>query len=128
MLRALIFFLSFFLSFCSSLVVCLLACLRIHLAFPLLDLSQARVVLSFMEAAHGATRALHIVTEVVCDTCAGSGCKPGTGPTVCKTCKGTGQVDRKYMVSSSCRVGSLSLARSVFLVCACVCVRVCVCV
>src|SRR5512139_3051074 len=44
------------------------------------------------EAARGATKQIRIPTMVECDTCHGSGAKPGTSPTTCQTCGGHGQV------------------------------------
>jgi molecular chaperone DnaJ len=44
------------------------------------------------EAARGATKQVRIPTMVECDTCHGSGAKPGTSPTTCQTCAGHGQV------------------------------------
>ncbi len=44
------------------------------------------------EAARGATKQVRIPTMVECDTCHGSGAKPGTAPTTCQTCAGHGQV------------------------------------
>lgn len=44
------------------------------------------------EAARGATKQVRIPTLDECDTCHGSGAKPGTTPTTCQTCGGHGQV------------------------------------
>jgi molecular chaperone DnaJ len=44
------------------------------------------------EAFHGKTAMLDIPVLVNCNTCNGSGAKPGTKPVVCKTCGGHGQV------------------------------------
>ncbi len=40
------------------------------------------------------TREIQLDTAVVCPTCSGSCCRPGTSPTVCEQCKGRGQVQR----------------------------------
>ena len=44
------------------------------------------------EAALGVERELNILHFVSCPNCKGSGAKPGTKPTKCSTCKGTGQL------------------------------------
>lgn len=41
---------------------------------------------------HGATERIRIPTIVRCDTCRGSGSKPGSGPETCSACGGAGQV------------------------------------
>lgn len=48
--------------------------------------------LSLEEAVHGKTVEIKVPTWVGCETCNGSGAKPGTGPTSCKSCEGIGQV------------------------------------
>jgi len=47
--------------------------------------------LAFEEAAKGGERIIHITRSEKCDTCRGSGAKPGTTPTKCSECNGTGQ-------------------------------------
>jgi molecular chaperone DnaJ len=44
------------------------------------------------QAAHGTETRIRIPTHEACDTCAGSGAKPGTKPRTCSTCNGHGQV------------------------------------
>ena len=44
------------------------------------------------EAAKGSQTRIRIPTEINCDTCKGSGAKPGTSSKTCGTCKGSGQV------------------------------------
>ncbi len=44
------------------------------------------------EAARGTETQIRIPTMAECDTCHGSGAKPGTSPTTCSTCGGHGQV------------------------------------
>jgi molecular chaperone DnaJ len=44
------------------------------------------------QAARGAEMQIRIPTMAECDTCHGSGAKPGTSPTTCSTCGGHGQV------------------------------------
>jgi len=53
---------------------------------------QAGVLLSFQEAAFGVRRDVVVDALQTCDRCAGSGAEPGTSPTRCRTCGGTGQV------------------------------------
>lgn len=51
-----------------------------------------RVELSFEEAIFGTEKSIPVDTAVLCDTCNGSCAKPGTSPTVCDICRGSGQV------------------------------------
>ncbi|MDR3351672.1 MAG: molecular chaperone DnaJ [Zoogloeaceae bacterium] len=44
------------------------------------------------QAAQGAETKIRIPTMEACETCHGSGAKPGTQPTVCPVCKGSGQI------------------------------------
>jgi molecular chaperone DnaJ len=44
------------------------------------------------QAAHGTETRIRIPTMEECDTCKGSGAKPGTQPQTCPTCNGHGQV------------------------------------
>ncbi len=48
--------------------------------------------ISLEEAARGTETKIRIPAMVACDTCHGSGAKPGTQPTTCPTCAGHGQV------------------------------------
>src|SRR3990167_2557414 len=43
-------------------------------------------------AVHGKTISIEVPTWVSCDTCHGSGARPGTSPVNCQTCGGVGQV------------------------------------
>ncbi len=47
---------------------------------------------SLEEAAHGTETRIRIPTMEECETCHGSGAKPGTQPKTCQTCNGHGQV------------------------------------
>lgn len=61
--------------------------------------------LTFSEAAFGTTKKLEIPRHVDCETCGGSGAKPGTSATTCKTCQGRGQVHHRqgfFTLSSTC--------------------------
>jgi DnaJ-class molecular chaperone with C-terminal Zn finger domain len=53
---------------------------------------RLRMELKFEEAAFGIEREISIQREEECDTCHGSGAKPGTSTTTCPTCNGTGEV------------------------------------
>ena len=44
------------------------------------------------EAARGTETRIRVPTTETCETCSGSGAKPGTSPTTCTTCDGRGQV------------------------------------
>ena len=50
------------------------------------------LTITFEEAAFGVEKEITIPREEACETCHGSGAKPGTEPVTCKTCNGTGQV------------------------------------
>jgi molecular chaperone DnaJ len=47
--------------------------------------------LTLEEAAKGGERIIDVTRSEKCDTCGGSGAKPGTTPTACGECKGSGQ-------------------------------------
>ncbi|CAA3010270.1 chaperone dnaJ GFA2, mitochondrial [Olea europaea subsp. europaea] len=53
---------------------------------------KVSVELSLMEAIQGCTRTLTIQTDLVCDTCGGTGVPPGTRPETCKRCRGSGMI------------------------------------
>jgi molecular chaperone DnaJ len=59
------------------------------------DLS-AHLTLTFAEAVFGAQKEVTVSRLEVCPTCQGSRCAPGTQPTRCANCRGTGQVRRSY--------------------------------
>ncbi|GJN13336.1 hypothetical protein PR202_gb00029 [Eleusine coracana subsp. coracana] len=50
------------------------------------------LVLNFKEAVFGVEKEIEITRLESCTTCDGTGAKPGTKPTTCKTCGGQGQV------------------------------------
>jgi molecular chaperone DnaJ len=54
---------------------------------------ESEIQLSFEGAASGVETTLNVTSDVACGTCAGTGAKPGTSPTVCSTCGGRGVVD-----------------------------------
>ena len=47
--------------------------------------------ISLKEAFVGCKKEIKVYHYVACTNCSASGCKPGTSPTVCGTCKGSGQ-------------------------------------
>jgi molecular chaperone DnaJ len=51
---------------------------------------ETEVSLSFEEAVEGAQASLAIPTSTPCETCHGTGAKPGTTPKVCPVCQGRG--------------------------------------
>ncbi len=50
--------------------------------------------LSFREAVFGVQREVDVQTPVHCDTCEGSGARPGTSPVRCPECQGAGELRR----------------------------------
>ena len=48
--------------------------------------------ITFEEAAKGCEKSFEIFRNELCETCKGSGAKPGTTPVTCTNCKGTGQI------------------------------------
>ncbi|MDD5722316.1 MAG: molecular chaperone DnaJ [Syntrophales bacterium] len=61
--------------------------------------------ISFMDAAFGASPGIEIERLEGCKECEGSGAAPGTQPSVCPTCRGSGQVTKSsgfFSVSSTC--------------------------
>lgn len=61
--------------------------------------------ISFYDAAFGKETEIEIPKNVTCDTCNGTGIKPGTRPVVCPLCKGRGQVTRTqgfFTISTTC--------------------------
>ncbi|SHG51061.1 molecular chaperone DnaJ [Jatrophihabitans endophyticus] len=48
--------------------------------------------LTLDETAFGVRRELAVETAVLCDTCHGQGCAPGTSPRTCATCGGAGEI------------------------------------
>ena len=50
------------------------------------------VDITFEEAAFGCTKKINITKQEKCDTCGGTGAKPGTSAQTCPHCNGTGQI------------------------------------
>ncbi|MCC2308028.1 molecular chaperone DnaJ [Cellulomonas chengniuliangii] len=53
-----------------------------------------RLDVDLAEATFGAHREVHVDTAVLCPTCSGSCCRPGTSPRTCDACGGRGSVQR----------------------------------
>ncbi|HEY1967960.1 MAG TPA: molecular chaperone DnaJ [Pseudonocardia sp.] len=51
-----------------------------------------RMRLNLEECASGLTKELTVDTAVLCSECSGSGCAPGTSPSMCDICDGRGEV------------------------------------
>ena len=68
-----------------------------------------RVEVELAEVIFGTKRDIEVNTAVLCETCEGSCCAPGTRPVVCDMCHGSGQIQRavrsllgNIMTSSPC--------------------------
>ncbi len=68
-----------------------------------------RVEVELDEIVFGTTRQLEVDTAILCSTCEGSCCSPGTEPKTCDICRGSGQIQRtvrsllgNVMTSSPC--------------------------
>lgn len=55
---------------------------------------QYRMNISFEDAVFGKQTEIEIPKEETCDTCSGSGAKPGTSSKTCTTCNGVGEVNQ----------------------------------
>ncbi|MGE4634999.1 MAG: molecular chaperone DnaJ [Arenicellales bacterium] len=53
---------------------------------------QYALELSLEDAVHGTESRIRVPSQVRCETCSGSGARPGTTPSSCSTCAGQGQV------------------------------------
>ena len=56
------------------------------------DSLKTRLQLDLREAAFGCSKTVEMTRDELCDTCDGSGAKPGTTPARCDFCGGSGQV------------------------------------
>ncbi len=66
---------------------------------------KVEMTLSFAEAVWGVTKDVEVERQVACETCEGSGAKPGTKPEICATCEGKGQVLHSqgfFMIQTAC--------------------------
>jgi molecular chaperone DnaJ len=53
---------------------------------------ETRVDLTLLDVVHGAQKSIEFDRQDTCDTCKGSGAKPGSAPVVCPQCGGQGRV------------------------------------
>jgi molecular chaperone DnaJ len=56
--------------------------------------AEVRLQLDFAEAVFGSRKEITVRLPATCDTCAGRGTAPGTEPTTCVDCQGTGELRR----------------------------------
>lgn len=54
-----------------------------------------RVDVKLEEVVFGVQRDISVNTAVLCETCGGNGCQPGTHPVTCDVCRGQGQMQRE---------------------------------
>ncbi len=69
------------------------------------DSLKTSLTIDLMEAAVGCGRELEIARHAICDTCNGTGAKPGTAPQTCDYCGGRGQVVQSqgfFRVQTNC--------------------------
>lgn len=69
------------------------------------DSLQTPLTIDLLEAARGCTRTLEIRRNEICETCQGSGARPGTTPDRCDYCGGMGQVVQSqgfFRVQTTC--------------------------
>lgn len=67
---------------------------------------EVQTNISFMDAAKGASKDIHITPKVKCKTCSGGGLKYGQSRSTCKKCGGTGTrvhfVQQGFQMASTC--------------------------
>jgi molecular chaperone DnaJ len=66
---------------------------------------ETEVSLTFEEAIEGTQASLAVPTSTTCETCHGSGARPGTSPTICPVCHGRGvesQGQGVFSISKPC--------------------------
>ncbi|WP_181781387.1 DnaJ C-terminal domain-containing protein [Pseudonocardia pini] len=67
---------------------------------------ESSLTIPFEDAVRGATMTLTVTSPGTCDTCHGSGARPGTGSHTCPVCSGSGFVNRSegaFAMSEPCR-------------------------
>lgn len=67
------------------------------------------VTIDLEDALHEKEVAFNVTKDILCDSCGGSGCTPGTGRKKCNTCGGRGQIQKtrrmgfaSFVTSSTC--------------------------
>ena len=66
---------------------------------------RIQITLTLEEACWGVEQTIEITRNELCDTCGGTGAKPGTGPTHCPYCKGSGMVQQRrgfFVMQQTC--------------------------
>jgi molecular chaperone DnaJ len=66
---------------------------------------RCEIPIALEEAASGVSKTITLRRHEHCPKCKGSGAKPGTSPTTCRTCRGVGQVQHvqgPFMMRSTC--------------------------
>ncbi|MCA9692437.1 MAG: molecular chaperone DnaJ [Nannocystaceae bacterium] len=66
---------------------------------------KMRVQIPFLETVSGSEREINVPRRIKCDDCSGSGAAPGTSPTRCPQCEGSGQVVHRqgfFVVQTTC--------------------------
>lgn len=69
--------------------------------------AETSLTLSFEDAMAGVTTTLQVAGRAACETCGGSGAKPGTSPVMCSACGGRGQTlsdQGLFSFAETCRV------------------------
>ena len=61
---------------------------------------EAELTLSFVDAVHGLTTTLQLISDTPCATCHGTGARQGTSPRLCQVCGGRGVTDENQGVFS----------------------------
>jgi molecular chaperone DnaJ len=66
---------------------------------------RCQLSINFLESATGCTKTIELNRHVSCDTCKGSGAKPGTSPVTCPYCQGQGEITQSqgfFSVRQTC--------------------------
>lgn len=66
---------------------------------------RCQLSLSFIESSSGCTKTIELNRNELCDTCDGSGAKPGSQPVTCPYCKGQGEITQSqgfFSVRTTC--------------------------
>ncbi|MEQ8766138.1 MAG: molecular chaperone DnaJ [Planctomycetota bacterium] len=66
---------------------------------------RCEIDLTYVDAARGVDKTIEIMRREPCETCDGSGAKPGTQPVTCRTCGGRGEVQQQqgfFAIRTTC--------------------------